>query len=218
MKPFTYGLRCTAGPEIEPVTLAEAKAHLFINGSDADADITAKIEEARQDAEDECNGRAFITQTWTLTLDRFPWVTDPIYLPIPPCLLVEAVRFIDLDGVLKSLSPGLWVASPQSEPARITPKPGTTWPATDLLRPESVQVQFKAGYGDLGVNVPAPLRAAIKLILGDKWRNRGDEAKGAIPEGARRILTNYRAPDMLAGGFQRHRHFYDFPSSTLSPW
>ena len=58
-------------PAVEPVTLADAKAHLKVDTTDDDALITALITAARARAEWH-TGRALITQSWTLWLDAWP--------------------------------------------------------------------------------------------------------------------------------------------------
>lgn len=60
-------------PPEEPVTLDEAKTDMRVDldFTDLDALITAYIAAARQHAETICR-RAFVTQSWRLTADRFP--------------------------------------------------------------------------------------------------------------------------------------------------
>src|SRR5690348_16556758 len=93
-------LRLIADPATEPVSLAEAKAHLRVTASDEDALISALIIAAREAAEHEL-GRALITQTWEKTLDLFP---DAIELTNPPVQSVASVQYLDIDGVEQTLS------------------------------------------------------------------------------------------------------------------
>jgi uncharacterized phiE125 gp8 family phage protein len=55
-------------PTIEPVSLAEAKAHLRVTEADDDALIAGYILAARHAAESYIRG-ALITQTWDYSLD-----------------------------------------------------------------------------------------------------------------------------------------------------
>ena len=60
-------LQLITPPAIEPVTLAEAKAHLKVDTTDDDTLITSLIAAARARAEWHTR-RAFITQGWMLWL------------------------------------------------------------------------------------------------------------------------------------------------------
>ena len=64
-----------SAPATEPVSLAEVKSYLRIDGTADDAVLTILIASARRSAE-EYTKRAFITQTWQLTLDRFGRARD----------------------------------------------------------------------------------------------------------------------------------------------
>lgn len=78
-------LKLNTAPGTEPVTLAEAKAHLRVEVADDDALITNLISAARVHAENVCR-RAFVTQKWDLYLDAFPKYTYfgvlPGYVPV----------------------------------------------------------------------------------------------------------------------------------------
>lgn len=58
-------------PTTEPITIAEAKAHLRIDDTDDDPLVNTLIIVTRQ-AVEEFLGRALITQTWQVFYDRFP--------------------------------------------------------------------------------------------------------------------------------------------------
>lgn len=63
-------------PAADPVSLAEAKEHLRVSGTDQDSRITAFIKAATASAENETN-RAFVTRTLRLYLQSFPTHRDP---------------------------------------------------------------------------------------------------------------------------------------------
>ncbi|HEY0282981.1 MAG TPA: head-tail connector protein, partial [Rhizomicrobium sp.] len=77
-------------PAAEPVTLAEAKAHLKVDTSADDALITSLIVAARARAEWH-SGCAFVTQSWTLWLDAWPR-NGLVEIPLPPLQSVTQVR------------------------------------------------------------------------------------------------------------------------------
>ena len=61
----------TAAPSVEPISLAEAKAHLRIDASDEDALLTSLITAARMFVERTLS-LALVTESWSLYLDGWP--------------------------------------------------------------------------------------------------------------------------------------------------
>lgn len=178
----------TTPPSGEPITLAEAKAHLRVDADDdaEDALITSLITAARQHVEDVCE-RAILLQSWTLRLDAFPRVCHPYTLPafrgddrifLPGGLVSEvtSVKYKDVDGIEQTLDAGAYVANLPADPARIFPAYGAAWPTARQQR-EAVSVLYQVGYADAG-DVPAALKAAMLLIVGDLYANREASVAG----------------------------------------
>jgi len=197
--PFALVQLGTIQPDNNAVILAEAQDHLFVVDPEAFPDVQRKLTEAITDAEGEC-GCPFVSRQFVYVLDSFPrrQVNNPdtdltICLPMPPCVSIESVKYIDVNGVQQTLATTEYYTAIRGKPARIVPANGKQWPDTQPGKPEAVEITFTAGFGDR-TQVPEDLKAAIKLILGDRWRNRGEEgrAERPIPLGARRILDNYR--------------------------
>jgi uncharacterized phiE125 gp8 family phage protein len=90
---------------------------------------------------------------------------------------VDAVKYVNAAGVLTTMSASGYLAALTWEPARIRPVWGTLWPIARRQR-EAVQVEFKAGYGTSAVSVPAPIRQAILLMLGNLYRFRETQIAG----------------------------------------
>lgn len=88
--------KVTTAPASEPVTLAEAKQQLRMDGITADDDlITSLIIAAREYAEMFCN-RGFITQTVTQVYNRFPPDSlDVVRLAVTPLISVASVTYKD---------------------------------------------------------------------------------------------------------------------------
>jgi uncharacterized phiE125 gp8 family phage protein len=188
-------------PAAEPVTLTEAKTHLRVTHTDDDTYITALIKVARQMAE-QLTGRQLITATWDLYLDRFPDGSGrvleeldryAIRVPLPRLQSVTHVKYYDLDNTLQTLSASAYTVDIRSEPARIAPAYGYTWPATrdDLA---VVNVRFIAGYG-AAADVPEGLKQWVLLRIGTMYANREEVA--AVPNIATlgfadRLLDPYR--------------------------
>lgn len=185
------GLKLITSPASEPVTVDEAKAHLAVTGTDLDALITAQIIEARQ-AIERTIARQLLAATWEYTLDAFPPL---IRLPLAPATAVTWIKYREpVAGLEQTLDAGRYVADFVDEPARIVPAYNTTWPEI-RPGPAAVTVRFTAGYGATAAAVPAPLKAAVKLLVGHLLANREattPEQVNDLPLGLNHLLTLYR--------------------------
>ena len=151
-----YGLTRTVGPATEPVTLAEAKLHLRIDHALDDDLINTLIAAAREFCED-YQGKAYVTQTWTLTLDAFP--SGEIAIPRPP-LQSATIAYDDIDNVNQAVPPATYVVDISSDQGgRIALAYGASWPLT-YDEVWSVVVTFVAGYGT-AASASAQVKAAI---------------------------------------------------------
>lgn len=164
--------------------------------------VLSLIQMARMWAEQETS-RAFLTQTFVLYLDSFPWWRAPIWIPNPPCASVTHVKYYDADGVLQTWSASNYTlvapAGPTAQRAQIVPAAGVSYPllpssALTQRRPDGVQVTFVCGWTSAAL-VPAPIKAAMKLMIANLYRNReAVQAQGAIalPFGCDALLAPYR--------------------------
>lgn len=159
-------LRRTTDAATEPVTTAEAKAHLRVTTSTDDTLIDSLVKAARQMAENEL-GRALITQTWTRTLDEFP---DAIRLYYPPIISVTSLKYYDTAGVQQTLDPSLYSVDLKSEPGYVVPAYNTCWPAT-LCTINAVECVYTAGYGAAAA-VPQSIKNWMLLQVGHLYENR----------------------------------------------
>lgn len=159
-------LRLTVEPAQEPITTAEAKAHLRVSHSSDDTLIDALVTAARKVAENEL-GRSLLTQTWVKTLDGFQ---DAIELPYPPIQAVSSIDYVDDDGATQRLSSSSYAVDISSEPGWIMPAYGYDWPST---REEinAVTVTYTAGYAS-AADVPQPIKHWILLMVGHYYENR----------------------------------------------
>lgn len=189
-------LKISSAPSVEPVSSAEARAHLRVDTSDDDTLIGNLIKAAREYAE-QVTRRALVTQTWELTLDEFPG-EDEIEIPLPPLQSVTNVKYYDEDGVtVTTMSSADYVVDTYNEPGKIVLTSGSTWPSDTLREANGVIIKFVAGYGDAGANVPQAIRQAILLIVGHLYENRENEAvmQGTLQNvsmGAIALLWPYR--------------------------
>lgn len=166
-----WSLTVTTPATAQPVSLTEAKAHLRVDSSDEDDLISALIEAATDWAQ-EYTRRAFVPASFRLGLDCFP--AYGIRLPRNPVIRVDSITYLDEGGTERTLSTSEYLTDLDSEPARITPTYGNTWPTT-RIQIGAVKVNFTAGYDDASPaqdSVPEGIKAAIKLVLTDLFEHR----------------------------------------------
>jgi len=166
-------------PATEPVTLAEAKLHCRVDISDDDAWFTTAIAAARLACETECK-RAFVTQTWTLYLDRFPVVTGSrplrsIRMPLPPLVSVTTIKYIDGNGTQQTLAAGKYKVDAAGDPGVIVPAYGESWPDT-RDEPNAVEIEFVCG----GASVDPRVKQGVLMLVAHWYENRESVAVGTI--------------------------------------
>ena len=181
----------TSGPAAEPVTLAEAKAHLRVDGSAEDAIIASLITTARLHVE-AALGLALITEGWSLVLDA--WPEDAVSLPIRPVQAVSAVKVTATGGGVAVLPVERYLLDGAGMPSRLIPVGG---PFPDPGVPAlGIEIAFTAGFGDAATDVPAPIRQALLLLIAHWFEHREpalDTAVTRIPSAVSELLLPYRA-------------------------
>lgn len=184
-------LKLVTPPAIEPVSLEEAKAHIRQDSPADDAYITGLITEARETIENLAR-RALISQTWRLSLDRWPAV-DYISLPRPPLASVTSLIYLDQAGDDTTWASSNYIVDSDSEPGRLVLAYNVSWPSTPTLYPVNpIQITYVAGYGDEAADVPAMWKKAILMLLGHWYENRETAMAGSpvkdIPVGVQDLI------------------------------
>ena len=185
---------------VEPVSLAEVKAALVIDGTADDVFITALIAEAREEIE-EATGLALITQEWRLTLDHWPQAQEDwwdgvrqtaiseiyggrvavLHLPRYPLVSVDDVTVFGVDGTGQAITVSdVFDIDTQQRPGRMALKFGQTWPIA-LRDTNAIRIDYTAGFGPTPAYVPSPIKRAIRQMVGYAYEHRGD---GCSPEDA----------------------------------
>ncbi len=174
-------LQLNTPPAQEPVTLAEAKAWLRVeSGGDEDELIAALIAAARARAEWH-TGRAFVTQAWTLWLDR---AGPCIEIPLPPLQAVTAVTLYGADDAPTVLDSGDYAVDLPGSRLLLKQMP------LNLRAINAVAIAFTAGYGAASA-VPAPIAQAILQIVAALYEHRGADT-APTPDNALALLAPYR--------------------------
>lgn len=172
-------LRLSIGPADLPITLPELKDHLHLTEDDADQDATVmgylRAVVSYLDGAEGVLGRALVTQTWIMTLDKFPtYYRGPcsIRLPLSPTQSITSIAYIDSDGVTQTWAASkykLLNANTPSRPGRIERAFGEVWPTT-RDEGEAVTITWVAGYG-LRNAVPHQIRHMIMILVADAFRH-----------------------------------------------
>lgn len=166
-------------PAEEPVSLSDAVEHLRVVGEEDYAYVQGLVTKARRWAEGVLD-RQFVTATWKLWLDAFPKrALDSIELKKAPLQSIDAVRYIDTAGATQTWDAGQYQADLVSEPGRLRPLLGYTWPTTRSRQLHAVEIELTAGYGDAG-DVPETIRHALLLLVGHWFAHREPVLVGTI--------------------------------------
>lgn len=207
-------------PATEPISLAEAKAHLNVTIPDDDGLIQNLVRAARRKLEWEYR-RAFMTQTLVLGLDYFG---QPEFMPSwmygwppsmltygptgwmlptastielrPPVQSVTSITYADPSGNPQTLASANYLVDTSSEPGRLVPNLGKIWPVTGPV-PGAAKIQYVTGYTSTDL-VPDDMKAAIKLLLGEFYQNRENVVIDSrivalqIPDGVDALMAPYR--------------------------
>lgn len=181
----------TGAPALEPVTLVDAKAHLRITHASEDALISGLIRAAREDVE-RTTGMALIDQSWRLVLDR--WPTDNFVMLVRhPVRQVLSVTIFGAEGAASIVNPAAYQLDTLSRPARIHFDR-----APERLRVmNGVEIDFRAGFGEAGTDVPDLLKRAMLLLVAHWYEFRSsfgpDDQPVSYPGGYDRLLSGYRS-------------------------
>lgn len=184
-----------AAPAAEPVTLAEAKAHLRVTDAGEDSLISSLIKAAREEVE-QSTGLALIAQDWRLYLDNWP-PSGLVRLRRAPVQSVIQVTVYDNLGNPQTVVPPAGNLDRVNQPARFVMPDGLKAPGRAM---NGIEIDFRAGYGVTGVDVPDGLKRAILLLVAFWFEHRGAQnAAGPDalwPEGFERIIARHRGMEL----------------------
>lgn len=177
-----YSLSEASTDLAEPVTIQEAAQYLRISDPDDDVWLRTAIRGARSLVE-KTTHRQLMTKTWDLTIDCFPAGAGTIEIPRPPLVSVDSVTYVTVSGdsTTMTLTTTTVYTDTASEPGRFAPAYNTTWPNTQA-RENAVTIQFTAGYGNAGKDVPDMLRQAVLMLVGHWYEQRETVVIGGTPQ------------------------------------
>lgn len=187
--------RTITAPTAEPVTLAEAKAHLRYETSDEDALITALIQAAREKVEAHTD-RALMVQTVVQVYESW---NDAItledgtqYFELWKCPVQSVASFKytkSEDDTVVTIDSTTYIVNTAFEPARLHMKNGECFPsvATEM---GTIEIQYQCGYSSAS-DVPAAIKQAMLLMISHWFENRQDHVKN-MPFASECLLRPYK--------------------------
>lgn len=186
---ISWRLNRLSEPQVLPVTVAEAKAHLRIDHNDDDSLIETIIQAAAGQIDGPYGAGLILSpQDWELSLDGFPSLIE---LPLWPVTAIKVIEYTDADGDLQILDPSVYVFDLSSNPARIARDYNKQWPIVRRVL-SNVRIEFTAGFD----TVPADLKQALLLLIGHWYENRDAAIIGTIaadtPFAFNAIIDRYR--------------------------
>lgn len=184
-------------PVIEPVSLAEAKLHLRVDGTDDDGLIDALITAAREHVE-EITRRALLTQTWDYTLSEWPG-GDYINLPFGNLQSVTSIKWKDSDATETTLTEttDYIVEKNGDQCGRVVLPYGGSWPSGQLYPSNPITIRYVCGWTTAAA-VPRLIRVAVLMMMADMYEWRGEALVGqAVIENktVQRLLASSRLWD-----------------------
>lgn len=205
-------LNLLSGPAVEPVSAAEAMAHLRVEGEDDLALLHGYIRAAREMVEIS-TGRALITQSWRMSLDGWPPLAGGAWwdgirqgamaqgaarfveIPKPPLRSIELIALFNDADQQTVWAAANYFADTAAAPGRVVLR--NTASAPSALRAASgLQISFTCGYGDGPSDVPAALRQAVLMLSAHFYEHRevvaGAGGAGRMPMGVGALLGPYR--------------------------
>jgi Phage gp6-like head-tail connector protein len=179
----------TIAPAVEPVSIAQAHQHLRLppNYTTEDGLLSLYIKAARDYCERYCN-RAFITQTYQLGLNAFPFYgimnasgnmaryrygnvylneAMQINLPRPPLQSVTSITYVDATNTPQTMDPSTYYVDNAVEPGILLPQNGVFWPYPSQFLSDTIKITYKAGYPEITVtethNLPSTIPYTVAL-------------------------------------------------------
>lgn len=175
-----------SGPGEEPVTLDDARAYLRLDDETQDGLVNALMTAARLTLE-AATRRAFVTQSWRMTLDQ--WPERGVILPLAP---IQAITQVSVDGVV--LASESYSVDLAAEPPRLKAAHDVVLPAPEDVM-TGIAIDMLAGYGAANA-VPLPLKQAILMLTAHWFDNREAVAFGEqvqlLPMGVEALIAPYR--------------------------
>jgi uncharacterized phiE125 gp8 family phage protein len=178
----------TTPPAVEPLSLAEAKAHLRVPHTDDDTYISTLIVSARRRVERQ-TGLRLITQGWSQFMDCWPQ-DGLIELDLNPVSTVsDVVVFGDTDTP-STIDPAHYFLDATTNPPRVVFRQGRN-PSPPGRRAKGIEIRMTAGFGNAAA-VPQDLKQAMLWMVADAFAHRGDDGLRSLTPAVLELINPYR--------------------------
>lgn len=155
-------LKVITPPSEEPLSLAEAKQYLKVDGNDEDSTLPGLIKQAREYCEDYQN-KKYVTQTLEAYLDSFP-DGDIEFRDCSPVQLITNITHTDVNNVDSVVNTTDYILDNVAFVNKVCLNYGKAWPSATLKPVNGVKIRFVAGYGNAAA-VPETIKQAMILHM-----------------------------------------------------
>lgn len=176
-----------AGPAVEPVSLADAKTWLRIEGNAEDELISGLVTAGRLMLE-AATRTLFVVQSWRIACDAWP-EDGLLNIPIAPFRSLDAFRTFDAANVPTNVPASAYELDSAPNAARIRLLAPLPAPVRCL---SGIALDVTVGFGPLATDVPEPLRQAIRMMVARLYENRGDIESDPMPAAIASLIAPYR--------------------------
>ena len=197
-----YGLKVLTPPVSQPVTVADAMAHMRIVGYDADDMYIDYCIRAATEFIEQSTSHTLTPTQYLYTCDQFPFdITtrsvpydyrrNAILLPRNPVITVDEFAYTDNDGDTQLITD--YVMSNVQIPCRIVPARGSVFPFADYYGLDSVRIKFTAGY--VNDDYPYLARQAVLFMVSHLYENRepvSEKTANQIPFALKHLINKLK--------------------------
>lgn len=175
------------------ITLAEAKVHLHVDGSDEDSLITALVSAATAhlDGWSGILGRCLVMQTWRQDFDAF---CPRLRLPLIAASITELRAFAEGDDTGSVVTASNFELLEDALGSYVRFVDDYSFPGS-VRETRGVRVTFTAGYGAASA-VPKAIKQAMLLLVGHWYENRSAVSIGNVasdlPFAVKAMIEPYR--------------------------
>ncbi|WP_350333381.1 head-tail connector protein [Coralliovum pocilloporae] len=179
-------------PALEPVSLADLKAHARVE-TDADDTLIGTYVIASRMHVEASSQLAMVNQTWRFYRDAWP-EEGPLELAIRPVQSVLSITVYDEAGNPTLLDADDYRVDLVSNPIRIYPVNARARAIGQQMN--GLEIEVVAGYGPTSIDVPKVLRLAILQLAAFWYDNRaslvGDSISLPIPDMIEPLVAPFR--------------------------